>query len=145
MNKSKLINLTMPAFFIVFFALVVYATTSMAPTEAVFPRMVGVFSLVVSCFQFYFDIKKKDHKDKFQGCNVLKVLEATAVLFLYIFLMKKIGYVIDTILLSFYTMFALGYRKIKVAVPVAVILTLIIFFIFKVLLRVSLPMAFFDF
>ncbi|WP_101909705.1 tripartite tricarboxylate transporter TctB family protein [Marasmitruncus massiliensis] len=145
MNRSKLINLTMPAFFVGFFVWVILSTMSMEKSEAIFPRMIGVFSLAVSFFQLYSDLKKADHKDKFQNSNVLKVLEATAVLFIYILLMKKIGCLIDTVLLSFYTMYALGYRKLKVAVPVSVLLTLVVFLVFKLLLRVPLPMLFFDF
>lgn len=145
MNRSKLINLTMPAFFAVFFIWVILSTMHMEASEAVFPRMIGVFSLVVSAFQLYFDLKKTDHKDNFQNSNVVKVLEAAAVLFIYILLMNRIGYVIDTVLLAFYTMYALGYRKLKVAVPFSILLTLIIFLIFKLLLRVPLPMLFFDF
>ena len=55
------------------------------------------------------------------------------------------AYVIDTTVLAIYTMVTLGYRRWGVVFISAVSITAVVFFVFKVLLNVPLPMLFFEF
>ena len=142
MNRSKAINLSMPIFFVFFSIYVISSTSSMGKAEGTFPYMIGLFTLVVGAFQLFFDLVKNDHVDKFRNSNVPKVIEFLAVLSCYVFLFRKIGYIADTTLLSFYVMYSLGYRNIKAAVLLAVIFSCVAYFVFSVFLDVPLP-AFF--
>lgn len=145
MSRSKIINLTMPVFFILFSIWVILTSMSMGRMEGTFPRMVGAFTLIVALFQLHFDVKKTDHKDKFTGCNVPKVLEAITVLAIYVYTLNKIGYIIGTALLAFYVMRSLGYRKYRVSITMSLVFSLGAFFIFRVLLGVPLPTIWLDF
>ncbi len=142
MNWSKAINLSMPVFFICFSIYVIASTFPMGKAEGTFPYMIGVFTLIVGVFQLFFDLVEKEHADKFKGSNILKVIEFLGVLSCYIFLFKKIGYIADTTLLAFYAMYSLGYKNIKVAVPLAALISCVAYFVFSVFLAVPLP-AFF--
>ncbi len=114
----------------------------MGKAEGTFPYMIGVFTLIVGVFQLFFDLVKKEHADKFKDSNIFKVIEFLVVLSCYIFLFKKIGYIADTTLLAFYAMYSLGYKNIKVAFPLAVLISCVAYFVFSVFLAVPLP-AFF--
>lgn len=142
MNKCKLSVLLMPIFFLILGIYIVVSASMMSTTEGTFPRMVGVLTVIVAGVQLYNDIKKKNHKDIFGNSNILKVTEATIVLFAYVYLLEKIGYIVDTILLSATTMYFLNYRNIKMVVISSVGFTVLVFIIFKMLLKVPLPMIF---
>ncbi|MDR3280285.1 MAG: tripartite tricarboxylate transporter TctB family protein [Synergistaceae bacterium] len=145
MKRSKLINLTMPVFFALFGLWILFTSRNMGKLEGTFPRMVGVLTFIVALFQLYFDVRLEDHKDKFRGCNLRKVIEALVAMSLYVFMLNKIGYLLDTALIAFYIMHSLGYRKYGLAVPIAVAFSLGAFFVFKILLGVPLPTILLDF
>ena len=67
------------------------------------------------------------------------MLEYTAALLLYAFLFKKIGYILDTLWMTAYTMFALRYRDWKRLILISFGITAILYLIFRVLLKVPLP------
>jgi putative tricarboxylic transport membrane protein len=145
LSKEKAINLIMPVFFVIFSIWIIVTAYQMGSEEGTFPLMVGGFQLIVALFQLYFDLTKSEHVNKFKNSNVWKVIEAVAVMSLYVFMLKKIGYVIDTTVLAIYTMVTLGYRRWGVVFISAVSITAVVFFVFKVLLNVPLPMLFFEF
>jgi hypothetical protein len=145
MNRIRLINLAMPFFFTIFGLWIFVTSLEMGKIEGTFPRLIGIFVFVVALFQFYFDFANKGNKDRFRESNLLKVAEGIAVISLYVYLLRKIGYIIDTSLVSSYVMTTLGYRKFHISLPVAVFFSLGAFFIFKVLLGVPLPMIWLDF
>ena len=58
------------------------------------------------------------------------------------FLLKKIGFILDTLLLTSYTMFALGYRNWKLLPVASVVITAAVFGVFYGLLNVPLPTLF---
>lgn len=60
-------------------------------------------------------------------------------MFLYVILLKKIGFIIDTLLLSAFTMWTLDYRNYKLLPLISVLITAVVFFIFYYLLKVPLP------
>ena len=66
-------------------------------------------------------------------------------LVIYVFLLKKIGYIIDTFILCFFVIRSLGYKKTGVTLLCSALAVACVFFIFKVLLSVPLPMRLLDF
>jgi signal transduction histidine kinase len=143
LEKKKLTELCVPAFFLLLAGWILYNCSKMGGEEATFPRMVGVFILIVAAYEFFFDLKRKDIKPVFQNSNLLKVIETVLILFAYIFLLNHIGYIVDTIILSALIMYLLGYRNHKMMAVISIALTMVVFLMFKVLLRVPLPMLFF--
>lgn len=141
MDKKKLSVLAMPVFFLLLGIYIIVSSNAMSSSEGTFPRMVGWLTVLVAVVQLYNDIKKKDCKHVFANSNMRKVIEATAILFAYVLLLEKIGYIVDTILLSAVTMWFLNYKNIKAILISSIGFTLIVYCIFKILLKVPLPVS----
>ncbi len=139
MTKNKIISLMCPVIFLAFGIFIKVSASSMSARDASFPNLVAYLIIGVSIIQLIVDFRKKDHKDRFQGVNFLKIAECVAAMCLYIFLLKKIGFFIDTLLLTAFTMYALEYKNYKILAVSSVIITIVVFAVFKWLLRVPLP------
>lgn len=137
-----MINLLMPLFFIVFGCFIICTALEMNTEEGTFPLMIGGVTLIVALFQFVKDIQAKKSRSNFISCNLLKVIEVIFSLMLYIFFLNKVGYVIDTVVLASYIMLTLGYKKYRLIFLSATIIVGAAFTIFKLFLRVPLPMLF---
>ena len=140
MDKKKIIGLLCPVSFLAFGVYILLESQRFKSTDKIFPAMVAVLMIAISLIQLMVDLKKTEHKNAFAGNNVLRVAGYTAVLMLYAFLLKKIGYVLDTIWLTAFTLYALDYRKWKGLIIIPVAVTACLYVIFKVLLKVPLPM-----
>jgi hypothetical protein len=75
----------------------------------------------------------------------LRFWGAAVVIGLYIALIKPLGYVLSTIGLGSSTMFMIGYKKPVKAIFISMIVVMLVFFVFKVLLDVPLPLRFLNF
>lgn len=139
MNKNKLIALSSPLVFLVFGIWIRVSTLSMTKRDSVFPNLVAYMVIVVSIIDLIFVYRKTEHKNRFQGVNTLKLFQSLAAMFLYVILLKKIGFIIDTLLLSAFTMWTLDYRNYKLLPLISVLITAVVFFIFYYLLKVPLP------
>ena len=115
---------------------------SMSSRDATFPNLVAYVILVVSVIDFISVWRKKEHKAIFAGVNFLKLFECLAAMCLYVFLLKKIGFLIDTFLLTSFTMYALDYKNWKLLPVIAAIITAAVFGVFYGLLNVPLPTLF---
>ena len=142
--RAKCITLLLPTFFVLFSSWIIVTANTMDYEERAFPLLIGTFQLAVSLCQFFVDIRGKV-SDSFTNSNVSKVIEAGIVMFLYVAVLRKIGYLLDTVLLAFYISVTLGHKKWHITLLSAVVITLATFFIFKICLRVPLPMIFFEF
>ncbi|MBF4692112.1 tripartite tricarboxylate transporter TctB family protein [Fusibacter ferrireducens] len=142
MNKDKRVTLSMPIFFILFGLWLIFASSSMAKIEGAFPRMIGIFTLIVALYQLYSDLRATTYKNKFKDANILKVAMILIVLIVYTVLFDKIGYMIDTFLLSLFTMITLGYKNKMKAAMLSFLITTGVFLIFSILLKVPLPTLF---
>lgn len=140
--KNKLIALIMPVFFIAFSVWVYLSGRAMGENLGKFPRLIAVFTFCVAIFHLVDVLRRKDHENNFQHSNLRKVLELLAVLAIYVVLFKRLGYIICTSLLMFYVIVAQGYKKYAIAASVSVGFTLVVYFIFKILLKVPLPTLF---
>ena len=61
---------------------------------------------------------------------------------IYVFLLKKIGFIIDTFLLTSFTMYALDYKNWKLLPIISACITAVVFGVFSGLLNVPLPTLF---
>lgn len=145
MNKKQLmIELAMPGAFILMAAYVMIKAIPMK-SEGVFPIMAAGVLLACAVYLAFETVAKHEVIVTLEGVNLSKVGLTMLALIVYVVLLKKIGYVIDTFLLSAFIMRSLGYKKIGITALCSALAVAATFFIFKVLLTVPLPMIFLDF
>lgn len=145
MNKKQLIiELAMP---IVFALVSVYVIVKAIPmeSEGVFPIMSAGALLACAVYLFVETLIKQKAVVKLEGVNLPMVGLTILALVLYVVLLKRIGYLIDTFLLCAFIMRFLGYKKLGVIGICSLAAVAGTFFVFKVLLSVPLPMIFLDF
>lgn len=143
MNKKQLmIELAMP---IVFMLVAVYVIVKAIPMESVFPIMSAGVLLLCAVYLFVEILIKHQQVVKLEGVNLKMVGVTLLALAVYVFLLKKIGYIIDTFALCFFIIRSLGYKKTGVTLLCSALAVACVFFIFKVLLSVPLPMILLDF
>ncbi len=145
LNKKQLmIELAMPAAFILM-AIYVIAKAIPMEKEGVFPIMSAGVLLLCAVYLLGETLVKRQVIVNLTGVNLPMVGLTLLALLIYVILLKKIGYVIDTFLLSAFIMRSLGYRKYGIIALCSVLAVAATFFIFKILLSVPLPMVFLDF
>lgn len=145
MNKKQLIiELAMP---IVFALVSVYVIVKAIPmeSEGVFPIMSAGVLLACAAYLFVETLIKQKAVVKLEGVNLPMVGLTILALVLYVVLLKRIGYLIDTFLLCAFIMRFLGYKRLGVIGICSLAAVAGTFFVFKVLLSVPLPMIFLDF
>ena len=142
MTKDKLIALLCPIAFLAFGIYIRVATMSMSSRDATFPNLVAYVIIVIAIVDFISVWRKKEHKAIFAGVNFLKLFECLAAMCVYVFLLKKVGFIIDTFLLTAFTMYALDYKKWKLIPIISAAITAVVFGVFYGLLNVPLPTLF---
>ena len=145
MNKKQLIiELAMP---IVFALVSVYVIVKAIPmeSEGVFPIMSAGVLLACAVYLFVETLIKQKAVVKLEGVNLPMVGLTILALVLYVVLLKRIGYLIDTFLLCAFIMRFLGYKKLGVIGICSLAAVAGTFFVFKVVLSGPLPMIFLDF
>ena len=142
MNKNKIIALCAPVAFLLFGIWIRIDTMSMTARDAQFPNLVAYATILFAIVDFVSVLRKKEQKSVFGDANLLKVLECLIAMCIYVFLLKEIGFILDTLLLTSYTMFALGYRNWKLLPVASVVITAAVFGVFYGLLNVPLPTLF---
>ncbi|AJC74458.1 tricarboxylic transport membrane protein [Pseudothermotoga hypogea DSM 11164 = NBRC 106472] len=70
---------------------------------------------------------------------VLNLVGLVASFVLYLYLLKKLGFLITTAPLLFFAMYVFGYRKHFMNVVLSVITSLLIYYVFTVVFKVPLP------
>ena len=101
--------------------------------------------LLCAVYLFVEILIKHQQVVKLEGVNLKMVGVTLLALAVYVFLLKKIGYIIDTFALCFFIIRSLGYKKTAVTLLCSALAVACVFFIFKVLLSVPLPMILLDF
>lgn len=142
MTKNKLVSLLSPAAFLLFGIWIKVSTLSMAKRDSTFPSLVSYVIIVIAVIDMIVELRKENHKNRFKDTNFIRVLACLAVMFLYVFLLKKIGFFIDTALLGAITMWVLGYKNYKILPVAAVVISAVVFGVFYGLLHVPLPTLF---
>ena len=142
MTKAKLTALVCPLAFLLFGIYIRVATMSMTSRDATFPNLVSYVIIMISIIDCVSVWRKKEHKPVFAGVNFLKLFECVAAMCIYVFLLKKIGFIIDTFLLTSFTMYALDYKNWKLLPIISAAITAAVFGVFYGLLNVPLPTIF---
>ncbi len=142
MTKNKLVSLLSPAAFLLFGIWIKVSTLSMSKRDATFPSLVSYVIIVISVIDLISELRKAEHKDRFKDTSLLRVLACVAAMFLYVFLLKKIGFFLDTVLLGAFIMWVLGYQRYKILAACAVGIAAVVFGVFYGLLNVPLPTLF---
>ena len=142
MTKNKLVSLLSPAAFLLFGIWIKLSTLSMSKRDATFPSLVSYVIIVISIIDLISELRKAEHKDRFKDTSLLRVLACVAAMFLYVFLLKKIGFFLDTVLLGAFIMWVLGYQRYKILAACAVGIAAVVFGVFYGLLNVPLPTLF---
>ena len=97
-KKQWIIELAMPAAFILMAAYVAVQSLSMG-SEGIFPMMSAGVLFLCAVYLLFQTLKKQQAVVSLQGVNLKMVGITLLALLVYVFLLKKIGYVIDTFLL----------------------------------------------
>jgi len=142
MTKHKLISLLCPLAFLVFGIWIRISCMSFQKRDAMFPSLISYVTIAIALIDLVSEFRRPDHKDRFKNVNFVRLIACVAVLFLYVFLLKKVGFFVDTMLLCGFTMWILGYRRWKVLIPCSILISAVVFGVFYGLMKVPLPTIF---
>lgn len=140
-KKKQIVELSFPVFLALLGIFIVVVSFNYG-SEGIFPRMVGGGLTLSSLGLIIKIIKNKAYVTNFEGKNIKNVASIVLALLAYIFLFNSIGYIISTFILAAFVIYQLGYRNIVVNLIVSAAATGVVFVIFKILLKVSLPVLF---
>ncbi len=144
MKKQLYIELAMPVVFILAAIYIIIKAIPME-SEGVFPIMSAGVLLLCAVYLFMEVLVKREAIVKLEGVNLSMVGVTILALAAYVFLLKKIGYIIDTFLLCAFIICSLGYKRFGIIALCSALAVAATFGVFKVILSVPLPMIFLDF
>ncbi len=144
MKKQLYIELAMPVVFILAAIYIIIKAIPME-SEGVFPIMSAGVLLICAVYLFMEVLVKREAIVKLEGVNLSMVGVTILALAAYVFLLKKIGYIIDTFLLCAFIIRSLGYKRFGIIALCSALAVAATFGVFKVILSVPLPMIFLDF
>jgi len=145
LEKNIRVELATPALFIAFSVYILIVAFTLPDVEGIFPAMIGVLMLLSSVSIFIKVLRSNKAIIDISKINIRNLTKISAALIVYILIFNLLGYVISTLLLGIYTLYALGIRDLKKLIIFPATFVLVLFISFKVLLNVPLPMIFFDF
>ena len=137
--KNKLVSLISPIAFLAFGIWLRISANGFTKRDAMFPKLVSVAIIAIAIVDLIVELRKKNHKDRFADVNFVRILMCLAAMCIYVFVLKKIGFFLDTLFLTAFTMWALDYKNYKILPVAALIITTVVFVMFKILLNVPLP------
>ena len=117
------------------------------PNAMLFPRMLGVGVLVFSAWSCLSALRGRSHRIEApaeEGVDLAHFLAVLGLSLLYVPAMALAGYVAATAIFIAVGIYLLGYRNLKVALSVAVLVTLFVFVVFKTFMYASLPSSALD-
>lgn len=106
-----------------------------------FPMIVGVLVTAVSIWIFLEDLKRAGACIRLEKINFLAVGIAISALVLYMFLFRTLGYPISTFLLGAAIILGLRYESLRGVLLWPALMVGVIFVVFKVFLKVPLPVG----
>lgn len=159
LNISKYI-VKADTFFLVFislFSIGVYIVAGTYVSEAAqFPKVVSAFTIILTCFESVFRFRgkklqvqengeapQKDTHEKSMADYQENWLLLLGLMFVYYFLVTRIGFYIVTTIFLVITPWLLGYRKLKIVIPVAIITTITVWVVFGRFFYVPFPKGMF--
>lgn len=139
MKKEKMLPFITPVIFGILSIYILISVQKMQARDAVFPQIIGWIMLMISIAEGLSQWKKKTSVHYFSQINLKKVVQIIGGLFFYIYLLRKIGYCLDTMMLCMYIMWMLGYRRKGIMIASSVLITAVVFGMFYLLIKVPLP------
>lgn len=110
-------------------------------TPAEFPILIAICLFIAAFIQMFMALARRGIKAEKVEHKIRPVIIITAMTAIYIFLISYVGYLLSTVLLVYFVIAVLGYKPKKQMLLISCLATLIIFVMFKVVLRVPLPMG----
>lgn len=138
-KQNLLLSIILVAVCVVF-----YYMTSKLPSEAtIYPLFVITLLFLLTLIQLFISYFKKNDEEStsFKNLEFKQLLFVTISSGVYVFLMNFVGYVTTTLIYVAVILLGLGVNK-KTSFAVSFGFAIIVFVIFKVLLRVPLPRGF---
>jgi len=144
-TKDILLEISMPLVMAALAGFVLIQSESIRPdSAAIFPRMCAILMLIGVAITVIQILVKKEKTVNLEGRRVDKALLLLLMLVVYVILLPRIGYIIPTILLCACVMLALNYRKLTTIALCSCAAVAIMFVVFKIILKVPLPMLFLE-
>lgn len=139
---NKKVELPMPIFFILL-------SLSMLCYCTLIPRQEAIFLVIISVVILAAAVPLLIATLKFELCNVdledvdlRKVFIMLGALALYALCLKTVGYVASTLSLGVFIVRLLGYKSWGKNLIFCIVVTALVFFVFRIILGVPLPMVF---
>ncbi len=110
------------------------------PAEAKNYPLVFIITGIIMALVLIFR-KKQPEVEALDKSSIMKILEFAIVIFIYLMLMSKIGYILSTLLFLYIGQWMLGLKKSAVFFLFPPILTLVLYLLFTRVLSVILPMG----
>ncbi len=145
-NKKKQANILFTIAIIVVFAIVLVMSFSLSETAGSVPRLISIIGIILSVISLATDLNKNNGKpqgdntasDENQGISFVKCF---AFIIAYLAALIVLGFLVSTILMLFFMTILLNYKNYKVSIPFSVITTAVLYFSFKYLFYVRLPIG----
>lgn len=122
---------------VVFFVL----TLNMTSKNAQFPRVICIFMALVSILLAIKNLRAKE-----EGVNsavkiqsLMKALFLVGVIFIYVLVLEKIGFLISTILMLYIVSIFFKYPKPLKLLVISIVFPTVLYLVFKYLLEIRLP------
>jgi hypothetical protein len=145
MDKNKKIEIVMPLFFIAFAIYIIDAGRKLPSVEGYFPMMIGAAMLISALVILGSSLKSAKSVIAIEKINVLNIAKSLVTLLIYFILLPRIGYFASTVLLGIVIIRILGYKNKLLTVIYPIVIVTALFFTFKILLMVPLPVSFLEF
>lgn len=143
MKRNKIVNLLCPTAFLLFGAWVFMTCAPMSRGNRMFPQIVAVLTILIAVVGIINVLCDENAKPVFNSdVNYVKLTTCVLSICVYIFLMKKIGFYIDTLLLTGFNTWNMGYRRYHMIAVSSVLITTVVFCTFYFLIKAPLPTLF---
>lgn len=136
---------------LIIFSIYIYYLTLNFPTQkgtlgpASFPRILVILIAILSLIMILQSLKRKDAKiqESIEDKRGILFVILFIILFIaYSFLMNFLGFFLSSILFLFITSILLDKKNFLVKIIFSVVTSILIFYVFKTILKVSLPVGF---
>lgn len=137
-SKKLKTELAFPAVLIILSIYIIINSKSYG-AEGTFPTMIG-YGLLLSSVALVIKITKFNvYVTNFENVNIKKVIFTVLSLLIYFIIYNILGYFISTLILGIVILYIMRYNNMIKGSLIILITTIVVFFIFKVLLKVTLP------
>lgn len=106
---------------------------------SLYPMFVSIITIILAILLLFNIYRSKQEDSNFTSYNLLKIGVAVLAFAIYFYLMSKIGFIISTVLFMSLFMLTLGLRDWKKNILIPIGTTIIIYYLFVIVLKIRLP------